>query len=142
MIRLRYASIERADFGCVTRFPDGSFVNSIPHPRDPHYHVIAHRTGYEDDLHAYAFEHEFVHCYLSERLHGRPSAILWAIAHGAELTGPASAFEEIAVQSFQRYLRSNEQPIVAGVDWAALKAEALGFLSAPRRPDVVAETSA
>jgi hypothetical protein len=130
VIRLQRCTIERTDFGCVTRFDDGTFVNSIPHPQDPHYHVVAHRTGYEDDLHAYTLEHEFVHCFLSERLHGRPSPVLWALAHGSELTGAAAAFEELSVQAFQRYLRANEQPIVGRVDWGRLKRDALSLLLA------------
>jgi hypothetical protein len=92
--------------------------------------VIAHRCGYEDDLHAYCFEHEVVHCLLAERFRNGPSPILWALAHGSELTGPAAAFEEISVQAFQRYLRANEQPIVGGVDWGELKRVALEVLSA------------
>lgn len=123
-IHLKFATVERTDFGCVTRFDDGTYVNSTFHPKDPHYHVIAHRCGYEDDLHRYCVEHEAVHCLLSERLHGRASPVLWALAHGAELAGPDAAFEELAVQAFQRYLRANEQPIVGAVDWGVLKREA------------------
>jgi hypothetical protein len=129
IIRLQHSTIERTDFGCVTRFDDGSFVNSIPHPQDPHYHVIAHRTGYEDDLHAYTLEHEFVHCFLSERLHGRPSPVLWALAHGGELAPADAALEELAVQAFQRYLRAGEQPIVGGIDWGKMKRDALALLT-------------
>jgi hypothetical protein len=123
-IHLKFASVERTEFGCVTRFDDGSFVNSTFHPQDPHYHVIAHRTGYEDDLHAYCLEHELVHCLLSERLHSRASPVLWALAHATEISGAEAAFEELSVQAFQRYLRAAEQPIVGGIDWLALKREA------------------
>lgn len=65
---------------------------------------------------------------LSEELRGGPSAVLWALAHGYELSGPAAAFEELSVQAFQRYLRANEQPIVGGVDWGAMKRRALELL--------------
>lgn len=129
LIRLRFATIERTDFGCVTRFDDGSFVNSIPHPQDPHYHVVAHRCGYEDDLHAYTLEHEFAHCLLAERLQQRASPVLWALAHGTEASAGDAALEELAVQSFQRYLRANEQPIVGGIDWGLMKREALALLA-------------
>jgi hypothetical protein len=50
VVRLKHATIERTAFGCVTRFGDGSFVNSVPHPQDRHYYVVAHRCGYGDDL--------------------------------------------------------------------------------------------
>lgn len=42
---------------------------------------------------------------------------------------PAEAlFEEMAVQTFQRWMRANERPILAGVDWDALKADALTLI--------------
>jgi hypothetical protein len=46
------------------------------------------------------------------------------------LSGYRSAYEEIAAQTFQRWLRANERPIVSGVDWDRLKAEALELLDA------------
>jgi hypothetical protein len=129
MIRLKHSTIERTDFGCVTRFHDGSYVNSIPHPQDQHYCVIAHRCGYSDDIHTYCYEHDFVHLFLSEWLHDRPSPILWALAHGSELTGHQAALEEVGVQTFQRWMRAAEQPIVGGVDWFSMRSRALELLS-------------
>ena len=128
MIRLKHCTIEKTDFGCVTRFTDGSYVNSIPHPRDQHYCVIAHRCGYNDDIHTYCYEHDFAHLFVNEWLYDRPSPILWALAHGSELTGHEAALEEIAVQSFQRWIRASEQPIVGGVDWFSMRKEALKLL--------------
>ena len=129
MIRLKHSTIERTDFGCVTRFNDGSYVNSTPHPRDQHYCVIAHRCGYSDDIHTYCYEHDFVHLFLSEWLHDRPSPILWALGHGSELTGHEAALEELGVQTFQRWMRAAEQPIVGGVDWFSMRRRALELLS-------------
>jgi hypothetical protein len=133
VIRLKHSTIERTDFGCVTVFADGSHVNSIPHPGDPHYRVIAHRCGYNDDIHAYCYEHDFVHLFLAEWLHSRPSPILWGLAHGSELTGHEAALEEIGVQAFQRWIRANEQPIVGSVDWFRMREEALRLLAQAAR---------
>jgi hypothetical protein len=38
--------------------------------------------------------------------------------------------EEIAVQSFQRWIRASEQPIVGGVDWFAMRNAVLKLLPA------------
>ena len=127
MIRLRYALLSPTTQGCITLFEDGSEASSIPH-NTPHYHVVAHRLGYGDNLLAYCFEHEFCHSFVEERLHDRPSQVLWAVAHGQTLSGPTSAYEEIAAQVFQRWLRANERPILSGVDWDKLKADALVLL--------------
>jgi hypothetical protein len=128
IIRLTHCTVSRTDFGCVTRFDDGSFVNSAFHPNDHHYYALAHRLGYEDDIHAFCVEHDFAHSFLSEKFYGKPSPILWALAHGAE--PPHPAMEEMACQVFQRYLRANELPIVGSVDWGALKREAITLLAA------------
>ena len=101
-----------------------------PHPSDHHYHVIAHRCGYEDDLHAYTFEHEVVHELLWERLLDRQSPVLWALAHITDLAGSEAAFEALSVQAFQAYLRGNVQQIAGGVDWLALKRTAQMLLAA------------
>jgi len=129
MIRLQHCTIERTEFGCVTRFVDGSYVNSIPHPNDQHYCVIAHRCGYSDDIHKYCFEHDFAHLVVSEWLYARPSPILWGLAHANGLNGHDAALEEIGVQSFQRWMRASEQPIVGGVDWFAMRHAALKLLA-------------
>jgi hypothetical protein len=129
LVQLRYASIERTDFGCVTHFLDGAFVNSVPHDTH-HYHVISHRCGYGDDILAYNFEHDFLHSFLCEFLFDEPSKVLWGEAHGESLLGEHAAFEEISVQTFQRFLRANERPIVSDVDWDHLRREAMAMLEA------------
>lgn len=127
MIALDGCQIEKTDFGSVTRFDDGSYVNSVAYT-DAHYHVIAHRCGYNDDVLQYCFEHDFCHLFISLHLLNKPSPILWALAHGSQIPDHEAAFEEIAVHAFQRWLRANEQPIVAGVDWFGMKAMALDLL--------------
>jgi hypothetical protein len=56
MIELAFATVAATPFGCVTRFPDGAEIAARPHPELPHYHVVAHRCGYGDDLRAFAIE--------------------------------------------------------------------------------------
>lgn len=128
-MRLRFCTFTRTDYGCWTAFRDGAGFGAYPHPEDHHYRVVAHRLGYGDDVLAYCVEHEFAHSFVAERLMGRTSQVVWALAHGEMLSGPEAAYEEIVAQTFQRWLRANEQPIVAGVPWHALKAEALSLLA-------------
>ena len=128
MIQLAHSKLEWTDYGCLTTFNDGKSIASIPHWQDHHYHVIAHRTGYEDDLLRYTREHDFCHLFVSEKLHDIPSPVLWALAHGEELPAQSAVFEEALSQILQRYIRANEQPIIAGVNWGELKAEALRLL--------------
>jgi hypothetical protein len=115
-----------AEYVTVT-FPDGAWVNAVPHDTH-HYHVIAHRCGYEDDILAYCREHEFAHAFLEERLHDRPSQVLWRLAHHLPTDDRTHAYEEIATQAFQEWLRTARRPITSGVDWIRLKREALRLL--------------
>jgi hypothetical protein len=128
VIRLKYATLTFTEWGCVTRFEDGTECPATPHPNMPHYHVVAHRLGYADDLLGYTREHEFAHSFLAERLHDAPSEVLWAVAHGKQLSGRAAAYEELASQAFQRWLRANERPLISGVKWDDLKRDALALL--------------
>jgi hypothetical protein len=129
MIRLTHCSIEWTDHGCVTRFPDGAEVGAYPHPEQPHYHVIAHRCGYGDDLLAYCREHEFCHALVAERFYDDVSFVLFPLAHKLKPPGGFALLEEIAAQTLQRWLRANERPILAGCDWDALKRDALELLA-------------
>jgi hypothetical protein len=133
VIKLKYASIDFTDWGCRTTFNDGAYADAIPH-HTPHYHVIAHRTGYGDDVLAYCQEHEFCHLFLEERLYDRPSLVLTGVATLKMLNGREAAYEEVAAQTFQRWLRANERPICSGLDWDGLKRDALDLLNgkAPR----------
>lgn len=42
-------------------------------------------------------------------------------ARAREEIGHEGVLEEIAVQSFQRWIRASAQPIVGGVDWFAMR---------------------
>ena len=126
MIRLRFATIEPTEWGCVSRFDrGGAEVPAQTHWHDRHYAVIAHRCGYGDDLRAYTIEHEVCHHLLAEALYGTVSPVLWGLACGVPLPPAYAAQEELAVQALQRFVRAAERPIVGGVDWDALKARVL-----------------
>jgi hypothetical protein len=102
----------------------------VPHPDDPHYREITRRCGYGGDAMAYCRAHDFAHAFLEERVHARPSRVLWGVAHKRPLTADEAVYEEIAAQTFQRWLHAGEEPIVGpGVDWHGLKREALELLT-------------
>jgi hypothetical protein len=130
-IELKFCSIEWTDWGCLTRFPDGAEIGAFPH-EIPHYYVISHRCGYGDDIMAYCREHDFSHSFVAERIRGGPSYVLLAMAHQEKVDMGAAVYEEIAAQTFQRFLRTNERPILSGVNWDKLKADALELLNAHR----------
>lgn len=121
VVILKYASLQWHDEGAVTTFLDGSSYGAHPHPWDHHYTVAAHRMGYEDDLLRYCREHELAHLIVEEWLHDRPSRILWGLAHEQPLSPYEAAYEEAAAQMLQRYVRTNEQPLIGNVNWAAMK---------------------
>jgi hypothetical protein len=127
VIRLKYALVSFEDWGCRTLFLDGTYADAVPHDT-AHYAVIAHRLGYGDNLLSYTQEHEFAHSFVEEMFYNRPSRVLWGVAHQELLSGPHAAYEEMAAQSFQRWIRANERPIVSGVDWDTLKRVALEYL--------------
>lgn len=127
VIELKHCAIEFTEYGVVTKLQDGSECPAWPHWKDPHYTVISHRCGYRDDLLSYCREHEFVHSFLAEKLTGEVSTVVWNSAH--DLPFPQDAlYEEALVQTFQRWLRANEEPIMAGADWGQLKEESLWWL--------------
>lgn len=125
LIQLNHCKIEWTPTGCRTSFSDGSSIASFPH-EIPHYYIIAHRCGYGDDLLAYCREHDFFHGYCEEYFNNRASPILWSLAHGDEIVD--SVYEELVVQTCQRWVRCNERPIIGGVDWDNFKQKALNFL--------------
>lgn len=131
MIKLSFCEFERFNWGCTTRFRDGSHVDAFPHWENHHYHVIAHRCGYADDLLTYCQEHEFAHNFIAEKFSRGISPILAALAIGSECSAEEAAYEEALVHIFQAWLRANQEPIIGGIDWRGLKAEALELLECP-----------
>lgn len=121
MIHLDHCTIEWVDEGARTVFRDGTQTVAYPHPELTHYHVIAHRCGYGDDVMAYCREHELAHAFLIQELKGTASQVLEHQAHDWIMRSGPAVLEEMAVQMFQRWCRANERPIVAGCDWDDLK---------------------
>lgn len=127
VIDLRFAQIRWTDFGCEVEYQDGATISAWPHDTH-HYHVISHRCGYQDDILAYCREHEFCHEFLSQELFGRPSQVLFPLAHKRVPRLGLALQEEALTQMFQRWLRAAEEPILDGADWRKLKEQALALL--------------
>jgi hypothetical protein len=126
-ITLPHATVTYTPEGCYSTFTDGSSYGALPHDSH-HYHVIAHRCGYGDDILAYAREHEVFHHIVGEHFYGGVSPVLWALAHGREISAEEAALEEAMVMTLQRWVRAGERPIIGGLDWDGLKASALDLL--------------
>ena len=128
IIALDHSVIEWTDYGAMTVYKDGKRVPAAAHFDDPHYRVLAHRLGYGDDVMAYCREHDFCHEFLNEKLRGTPSPVMRGVAEGQEVDPIDAAMEEAFVMAFQRFLRANERPIIGGIDWDKLKADAIRLL--------------
>ncbi len=121
MIATKFARVEFTEGGCNVWFVDGSVCQAWHHPEDSYYREIAQRLGYGARTVAYCRDHELSHLIFEEVVHGRPSPVLYALAHGRPMDPKLSAYEEIAAQALQRWVRVGERPIVGGVDWDKLK---------------------
>lgn len=118
MIQLAHATLEFTDDGAVTKFSDGSRYGALPHD-EPHYHAIAHRLGYEGDILRYCQEHELAHHLIAEYFDRTP--VMWALAYGGRPDAFATAAEEALAMALQRYLHTNEVPLIDRVDWDGLR---------------------
>lgn len=130
-LALKYCTVESDGWRTVVTFPDGSTCDAVPHDTH-HYHIIAHRCGYGDDIAAYCFEHEVAHALIAEWFWDGPSPVLQGVASGRMLSGKEAASEELLAQTLQRFCRAGEQPIIGGVNWGGMKREALGLLDGTR----------
>lgn len=119
MTELRFATLEYTAEGAITRFPDGSSYGALPHD-EHHYHMVAHRLGYAGDILKYAQEHELAHHLIAEEF-GCHSPVIWALAHGETPPRMIAAAEEALAMTLQRYARTNEVPLIEGIDWDRLK---------------------
>ena len=126
-IKIGSATVVYTDYGCYSAYPDGTGYAAQPHDTS-HYHVIAHRCGYGDDILAYCREHEVCHHIIGEWVKGTGSEVIRPLADGAEPDQITAVFEEVMVQTLQRWLRTNERPIIGNLDWDDLKHRALAVL--------------
>lgn len=129
MMQIGTATVRYYPEGAFTTYADGTSYAAHPHDTH-HYHVVAHRLGYGDDILRYAREHEVCHHIVSEWIGGHTSKVLWPLAHGRDPDPAEAVYEEALTMTFQRWLRANEQPIIGGVDWTGLKSRALALLDA------------
>jgi len=119
MIRTAFARLHWTPDGALSVFDDGTRWGAQPHDV-PHYHALAHRCGYEGDTLAYAREHELAHHLVAEAF-GKPSVVLWSLAHGEEPDACETAGEEALALALQRYARTNEVPMIDRVNWPSLR---------------------
>jgi len=122
-IALKHATLDYTEKGAVTTFRDGTRWGALPHDK-PHYHAISHRLGYNGDILLYAQEHELAHHLVAEAF-GRPSLVIWKLAHGEKPDPYEAAAEEALAMALQRYARTNEAPLIEGVEWDDLKCRML-----------------
>lgn len=127
MMQIGSACVTYYSEGAFTSYLDGTSYAAQPH-HSHHYHVIAHRLGYSDNVLAYAREHEVCHHIVSEWIGGHTSKVLWPLAHGREPDAYEAMQEEALAMTFQRWLRANERPIIGGVDWTALRDRAISLI--------------
>jgi hypothetical protein len=119
LVVLKHCIVEYTDWGVITHFPQsitGAQAHGVPHDT-PHYFVAAHRAGYGDDILAYCREHDAFHNLVGQWFTDSVSDVLWCQAHKLPVNRANATFEEIAVQTAQRWVRGAEQPIVGDVDW-------------------------
>jgi len=119
VIRTAFARLEWTPEGALSTFDDGTSWPAHVHDL-PHYHAVAHRLGYEGDTLRYCREHELSHHLCAEHF-GEPSRVLWGLAHDRMVDPLAAASEEALAMALQRYARTNEVPLIACVDWQALR---------------------
>lgn len=130
MLKLRYCSIEWNEAGSRVLFPGSGETCAFPHPEVPHYHVIAHRCGYADDLLAYCREHDLAHAVVAEEFMKEPSYVLRCSALEQQPQDRARViYEECMVQMLQRWVRANERPIIEGWSWSVLRVMFLKYVS-------------
>jgi hypothetical protein len=111
-----------------TQYPGGQGWGGYP-GGDQSYFALAARLGYGTDVMRYCLEHDFLHSFLCEQLYGRPSAVLYSLAHGRR--HPDSTIgEEAIVQLFQGFLRAgwDMTAVAPDVDWWAIRDQARAIL--------------
>lgn len=114
-LSLRFATLELTDVGAVTVFPDGA-TWAVQPDEAAAYREMTHRLGYEGDTLRFCREHELAHHVVAEGF-GSHSWVLWAKAHGEEITPVVWAAEEGLVMHLLRYARTGQHPCVSGADW-------------------------
>lgn len=102
VLTFRFCTVElRIDEQLViTRFYDGTEAHACPHDT-PEYHAHAVEKTGVDDIMLYCWQHDLMHV-LHAGIRGRPSVVLWAIAHGESTETSECEIEERGAQELQR----------------------------------------
>jgi hypothetical protein len=136
-IPLAFARLDIYPTGVTTVFIDGTEYSAHAH-HTREYVALADWLGYQGDIAAYCLDHELLHEFLQEELFGRPSRVLWALAHDQKAPAEAILAEEALTILAQAYLRGalTAMPATApNVDWRAIKSRALDLLATPARQE-------
>jgi hypothetical protein len=112
-----------------TEFPTGEGWGGTVPEDDPTYRALAERLGYGGDIYAYCREHDFLHSFVEQEVFGRPSPVLWSLAHGWRHPD-TTEYEEALVQAFQAFLRGNIAMTATSPDrdWWAIRQKAYNLL--------------
>jgi hypothetical protein len=112
-----------------TQFPTGEGWGGTVPDNDPTYQRLAARLGYGTDTLAYCQEHDFLHSFIEGEISGRPSPVLWSLAHGWRHPD-TTEYEEALVQLFQGFLRGNWEMTATSPDrdWWAIRQKAYALL--------------
>lgn len=125
-IKLKFCEVLLRPEGHVTTtFLDGAVYSAYPH-NTTDYINLATRLGY-DDIDTYCHEHEFCHNFIPEELFGKPSRVLWPLAHGGKHgTAEEILAEEAVCILFQGFLRGDQTMAATapGVNWWDLRDKA------------------
>jgi hypothetical protein len=101
-VQFRFCTValHRDDQLVVTRFHDGTEAHACPHDT-PEYHAHSiEKTGTDDPM-LYCWQHDLMHVIHGE-MRGRPSVVLWAVAHGLPTDTPECVMEERETQELQK----------------------------------------
>jgi hypothetical protein len=112
-----------------TQFATGEGWGGTVPGDDPTYRALAERLGYGNDVVRYCLEHDFLHSFLEGEVMGRPSPILWSLAHGWRHPD-TTEYEEALVQLFQGSLRGGWEMTATSPDrdWCAIRQKAWALL--------------
>lgn len=123
-----------------TQFPTGQGWGGVPDvggdPEvDAAYRRLARKLGYGNDTLTYCQEHDFCHSFVEQEIFGRPSPILWALAHDRRHPD-TTVYEEALVQHFQGFMRGSDQDgqydmtaVAPDIEWCAVRQKAWDLLA-------------
>lgn len=128
MIDLDHVLIWRDGDATVTRFKsDGAEARAV-NSGDAYQQQIAGWVGCAGDIPLYNYQHEFLHSFLSQKMHGAESYVVGMEARGRRMSKVGGLFEERWCYHFHRYLNGVAGPVEP--EWGEWKAEALALLDA------------